>query len=174
MCDEVYFDSADRAGFRSHRCGVSQCRPRSNWGTKNNQRRGNHVVNQTWRDKQKHSNRRLFRSHFLWLPALHAFTKRCQHRLAADGSWFHYYEPGSQNFSQRRDIGCSLGGDLSDCVGCRSGYVERKAEGERARRTIDGFNRLRPSLTPHFSELKLTLDSSLRGTFSLALHHIPR
>jgi uncharacterized membrane protein len=27
------------------------------------------------------------------------------------------------------------------------GYVERKAQGERARRTIAGFNRLRPSMT---------------------------
>src|SRR4029077_909615 len=120
-------------------------------GTKNNQRRGNYVVNQTWRDKQKHSNRRLLRSHFLWLSALHAFTKGCQRRLAVNGSWFHYHEPGSQDFSQRRDIECSLGGDLSDCLGRRSGYVERKAERERAGRTTGGFNRLRPSMTVQMS-----------------------
>src|SRR5206468_10736623 len=130
-----------------HRCGVSQRRPQSNWGTKNNQCRGNYLVNQTRRDKQKYSNRRLLRSHFLWLPALLAFTKGCQHRLAVDGSWFHYHESGSQDFSQRRDLECSLGGDLSDCVGRRPGYVECKAEGERAGRTIAGLNRLRSSMT---------------------------
>src|SRR4029077_5175807 len=147
ICDEIYFDSADRAGFRSHRCSFSQWRPQSNWGAKNNQCRGNYVVNQTWRDEQKHSNRCLLRSHFLWFPALPAFTKGCQHRLAVDGSWFRYHEPCSQDFSQRGDIECSLGGDLSDCVRRLPGYVERKAEGQRARRTIAGFNRLRPSMT---------------------------
>src|SRR5262249_38124260 len=102
----------------------------------------NLVVTQTWLDEQKHSNRRLLRSHFLWLPALFTFTKRRQHRLAVDCSWFHYHESGSQDFSQRRDIECSLGGDFSDRVRCGPGYMERKAEGERARGTTASFNRL--------------------------------
>jgi hypothetical protein len=42
-------------------------------------------------DGQKHSNRRLLRSHFFWFPALPAVAKRCQHRLTLDGSWFHYH-----------------------------------------------------------------------------------
>jgi hypothetical protein len=45
-------------------------------------------------------------------------------------------EPGSKDFSQGRNIECSLSGDLSDCVGRSPGYVERKAERQRARRTI--------------------------------------
>ncbi len=143
----IYFDSVDRAGFRSHRCGVSQWRPQANRGTKINQCGGNRLVNHTWRDKQKHSNRRVLRSYFFRFPALHAFAKGCQHRLAVDSSWFRHHEPGGQDISQRGDIECSVGGDLSDCVGRRPGYVERKAEGQRARKTIAGFNRLRPSMT---------------------------
>jgi drug/metabolite transporter (DMT)-like permease len=33
------------------------------------------------------------------------------------------------------------------CVGRRIGYMERKAEGEKARRATAGFDRLRPSIT---------------------------
>src|SRR4029077_16641434 len=127
--------------------GVSQCRPQENWGTKNDECGGNRLVNHTWRDEQKHLTGRVLRSYFLRLLALHAFTKGCQHCLAVDSSWFYHHERCSQDFPQRRDIECSLGGDLSDCVGRRPGYVECKAEGERAARTIVGFKRLQPSMT---------------------------
>ena len=108
------------------------------------------------------SNRRFLRSYFLRLPALHAFTKGRQHRLAVDGSWFHYHEPGSQDFSQRRDIECSLGGDLSDRVRCGPGYMERKGEGERAKGTTASFNRLpRPMTAVLSSTLKFLPSSGL-------------
>src|SRR4029077_9803370 len=121
--------------------------PQENWGTKNDECGGNRLVNHTRRDEQKHPTGRVLRSYFLRLPALHAITKGCQHRLAVDGSWFCHHDPGGQDISQRADIERAVGGDLSDCVGRLPGYVERKAQGERARRTIVGFNRLRPSMT---------------------------